>query len=96
MSVDPFDVVKRRIGTEKTAAMESGGRHGFVVDARAGKRQVRAAVETIYGVRVAAVRTSVLPGRLRRAGKGVRKTSSTKKAYVQLREGHSIAPPGEA
>lgn len=90
--MDLFSVIKRQISTEKTNAMGGDGRYGFLVDPRAGKRLVREAVERLYGVRVASVRTAVLPGKLKRAGKKVKKTSRTKKAYVRLRKGDKIEP----
>lgn len=48
------------------------------------------AVEKLYDVKVEEVTTSVRPGKIKRAGMTVKKTSKTKRAFVTLKEGQSI------
>jgi large subunit ribosomal protein L23 len=59
-------------------------------ETKANKNQIKSAVEKFFDVKVVSVRTSVLPGKTKRAGKGMKKSSSSKKAYVQLQDGQKI------
>ncbi len=85
------EIIKKPLVTEKSSVLgEKTNRYGFVVETRANKNQIKEAVETLYDVKVLNVRTSIMPGKLKRAGRFVSKTSKYKKAYVQLEEGQSI------
>jgi len=85
------DVLKKPLITEKTSIIgEASNKYGFIVDLKANKNQIKNAVETLYDVKVLSVRTSILPGKLKRAGRFVKKTTKTKKAYVELAEGQKI------
>jgi large subunit ribosomal protein L23 len=63
----------------------------FEVDREATKHQIRAAVESAFGVKVEAVRTMVVRGKMKRMGRGYAKTQNWKKAIVTLRQGDTIA-----
>ena len=89
------DVLVRPILTEKVnSQMETGGRYTFAVDKRANKMEIKKAIEEFYGVKVANVNTSILPGknksRFTKDGllQGVK--PSYKKAVITLTEGDSI------
>ena len=75
-------------------AMEDAEKYNtypFEVAANANKIEIRKAIEAKYGVKVAKVRTMVVPGKPRRFRRA--ETNSTrprKKALVQLKEGDSI------
>lgn len=85
------DVLEKPLITEKTSIIsEEANKYGFVVNLKANKNQIKTAVETLYDVKVLSVKTSILPGKMKRAGKFVKKSSKTKKAYVQLAEGQKI------
>lgn len=85
------DVLKKPLITEKTSIIgEASNKYGFIVDLKANKNQIKSAIETLYDVKVVSVRTSILPGKLKRAGRFVKKTSKTKKAYIELAEGQKI------
>jgi large subunit ribosomal protein L23 len=85
------DVLKKPLITEKTSIIgEQANKYGFMVNLKANKNQIKTAVETLYDVKVLSVKTSILPGKMKRAGKFVKKSSKTKKAYVQLAEGQKI------
>ncbi len=78
--------------TEKGAAMkEDQNKVLFEVAREATKHQIRAAVEGAFGVKVLAVRTMIVRGKMRRMGRGYAKTQNWKKAIVTLREGDKIA-----
>jgi len=89
------DVLVKSVITEKVnSQMEKSGRYTFVVDKKANKLEIKKAVEEFYGVKVAGVNTTVVPGKLKsrftKGGfiSGVK--SSYKKATVTLTEGDSI------
>ncbi len=85
------NVLIKPLLTEKTSKeTEAFNRYAFVVNTKANKNQIKSAVEKFFDVKVISVRTSVLPGKTKRAGKGHKKTSSSKKAYVQLQDGQKI------
>ena len=84
-------VLVKPLLTEKTSKeTETYNRYAFVVNIKANKNHIKNAVEKFFDVKVVSVRTSVLPGKTKRAGKGFKKTSNSKKAYVQLQDGQKI------
>ncbi|GAB4375479.1 MAG: 50S ribosomal protein L23 [Acidobacteriota bacterium] len=76
-----------RLREEATRWKKRGETFVFEVDARANKIQVRQAVEEIFGVEVAHVRTVNVRGKKRRYGRSLGYRSSFKKAYVTLKPG---------
>ena len=44
----------------------------------------------MFDVKVLNVKTSVTPGKLKRAGRKIKKTPSWKRAYVQIEQGQKI------
>mgnify|MGYP003960908017 CR=1 FL=1 len=86
-----FDVVLRPIISEKADwQREEDNVYTFEVHQAANKFQVKHAVERIYNVEVADVRTIVVRGKVKRVGKTFGKKRNWKKAFVMLREGHTI------
>lgn len=85
------EVILKPLLTEKASfATENHNRYGFQVLKNANKSQIKNAVETLYDVKVLSVKTSITPGKLKRHGRNISKTSSVKKAYVQVAEGQKI------
>ncbi len=85
------NVLVKPLLTEKTSKeTESFNRYAFVVNVKSNKNQIKSAVEKYFDVKVVSVRTSVLPGKTKRAGRGHKKSQSSKKAYVQLQDGQKI------
>jgi large subunit ribosomal protein L23 len=83
--MEPTTVIKKPLITEKSAwEIESRNRYSFEVDMRARKPQIKDAVEKIYGVKVQKVSTQVRKGKYFRTKFGPAKTSSWKRATVQL------------
>jgi large subunit ribosomal protein L23 len=77
--------------TEKTAmAMQNGNQYAFRVRRDATKTDIRAAVELMFPVKVAAVQVVNEPGKERRFGRTPGRTQDWKKAYVRLAAGQSI------
>ncbi len=86
-----MNVLIKPLITEKVAALADEGKYGFIVDRRANKLQIKAAVEEMYGVTVTSVNTMVAVGkpknRYTRGGMVSGRTSTYKKAIVKLAEG---------
>jgi large subunit ribosomal protein L23 len=88
----PEQVIKRPLVlTEKGNNLrETENQYLFEVDLKANKVQIRRAVQTLFNVKVEKVHTLIMPGKLRRMGRGYAKTQVWKKAIVSLKEGESI------
>jgi len=90
-----MDILVKPMVTEKmTAQTEKLNRFGFIVDRRASKVQIKAAVEQMYEVKVTAVNTLVTAAKVKsrytKSGVQKGKTSSYKKAFITLAEGQTI------
>lgn len=83
-------IIKPMLTEKASIETENTNRYVFKVQKKANKYQVRDAVEKMFDVKVTNVKTATLPGKVRRTGKGVRKSSSWKKAYVQIQEGQKL------
>lgn len=91
MIKDPYTVIKRPVVTEKsTAALESANTYSFEVDRRANKVEIRKAIEQIFEVKVAAVRTFVRKGKPKRVKFSIHQRPEQKFARVRLAEGQMI------
>lgn len=62
----------------------------FKVLPDANKTEVKAAVELLFGVKVASVTTTTTKGKVKRFGRTLGRRSDVKKAYVSLVEGQEL------
>jgi len=86
-----YSVIKKPHVTEKTSlGSESTNTVSVIVDRDANKIEIKQAVETLFKVNVADVRTVNVAGKVKRVGRNSAKRSNWKKAYVTLQEGQSI------
>lgn len=84
-------VIKKPLLTEKsTFAMNEQKRYSFLVDRHASKTDIKAAVEKLYGVRVAGVNTQCHKGRKRRLKFGWSQDPVEKTAVVRLHADDTI------
>jgi large subunit ribosomal protein L23 len=88
--MDPRNTLIRPVVSEKSYALIAEGKYTFRVADRAHKTQIAHAVEEVFDVRVAAVRTSQVRAKPKRRGLSKGKTRSWKKAVVQLAPGERI------
>ncbi|HUC07212.1 MAG TPA: 50S ribosomal protein L23 [Solirubrobacterales bacterium] len=88
--MDPRTTIIRPVVSEKSYALIGEGKYTFRVDDRAHKTQIAQAVEEIFDVKVAAVRTSKVRAKPKRRGLHQGKTRGWKKAIVQLAPGERI------
>ena len=85
-----YDVIRKPIITEKATMASDNGAIVFEVAMDANKPTIKEAVETLFGVKVKAVNTTITKGKTKkfRGMKGRR--NDVKKAYVTLEEGNTI------
>jgi large subunit ribosomal protein L23 len=77
--------------SEKSAGLaDSSSQHVFKVLPNASKQEIKSAVEQLFQVKVASVRTVNVQGKNKRFGRIMGKRSDWKKAYVRLETGHDI------
>ncbi len=88
--MDMYSIIKSPVITEKATKDIAEGKVCFWVDVRANKQEIKTAVEKIFNVKVDSINTQIVPGKLRRMGRFAGRTSMRKKAYVKLKEGHTI------
>ena len=86
-----YGVIRRPLVTETGVDKKDNERTlCFEVALDANKTQVKAAVEKLFKVKVAEVRTATFDGKLRRRGRFAGYRSELKKAYVRLKEGQKV------
>jgi large subunit ribosomal protein L23 len=86
-----YEVIKRPVVTEKGVTKKDSERTlCFEVATDANKVLVKAAVEQLFKVKVAGVRTVNQVGKLRRRGRFSGYRSDWKKAYVTLKKGEKM------
>ena len=91
-----YQIIKRPVITEKGLSLKEKDRTlCFEVHENASKQQIQEAVEQLFKVKVQAVRTKTVPGKMRRRGKYSGYRPDWKKAYVTLREGEKMIEYGE-
>ena len=84
------DVIRKPVITEKATNALDLNQYTFEVDRRAAKPEIKAAVESLFNVKVIGINTMNPPRRTRRVGKFAGKRSQIKKAIVRLAEGDKI------
>jgi len=88
---DPHQTIKRPLLTEKSDRLrERSGQYCFEVAVEADKSDVKRAVETLFSVRVTAVRLQNRQGKAKRMGRFTGRRHHWKKAFVTLAEGSVI------
>ncbi|HMQ04163.1 MAG TPA: 50S ribosomal protein L23 [Pyrinomonadaceae bacterium] len=102
-----WDVLKSPVVTEKSVILkedstdeDSGRKMGqvltFRVDREATKPDIKKAVEEIFNVKVASVKTINYQGKEKRRGRQVGRRPDWKKAYVTLKKGEAMVDYAEA
>lgn len=86
---NPYSVISKILVTERAMDMKNGNKYVFKVDTKAGKIDIKSAVEKIYDVKVASVNVMNRKGKPKRAGKISKegKRPDTRKAIVTLSNG---------
>lgn len=84
--MNQHDVLVKPVISEKSYGLMDDGAYVFVVDPRASKVEIRQAVESAFGVRVASVNTMVRKGKRKRNRRVATfgRRPDTKRAIVRL------------
>lgn len=86
-----YQVIRRPLITEKAlTTREVEGSLVFEVAAKATKTEVKQAVEKLFNVKVASIRTANVEGKERRRGRFAGYQPDWKKAYVRLKAGEKV------
>jgi large subunit ribosomal protein L23 len=102
-----WDILKAPVVTEKSVilkedstAEDNGRKVGqvltFRVERTAGKKDIKQAVEEIFNVKVASVRTVQYEGKVKRRGRQEGRRANWKKAYVTLKKGEPMVDYAKA
>ena len=89
-------VILKEDSTDAAADRKKGQILTFRVDRKATKPEIKSAVEEIFNVKVAEVRTVQYEGKLKRRGRQEGRRANFKKAYVTLKKGEPMVDYGEA
>ena len=80
-----YDIIRRPVITEQSMADVADKKYVFMVDIDSNKTEIKEAVETIFGVKVAKVNTVRMQGKVKRTGAyPAGKRADYKKAIVTL------------
>ena len=89
-NINHYDVIVSPVITEKSTLASESNQVVFNVARDATKPEIKAAVESLFSVKVASVNTLVRKGKVKRF-RGIKGSqSNVKKAVVTLAEGQSI------
>ncbi|QDS92955.1 50S ribosomal protein L23 [Roseimaritima multifibrata] len=91
LELEPHQVLLRPLVTEKGVHRASrNNQYAFEIHKDATKTDVRTAVESLFDVKVAKVRTQTRKGKARRFKQRIGRTGAWKKAIVSLNGEHRI------
>ena len=83
--MNAYDIIRRPVITEQSMADVADKKYVFMVDINANKTEIKAAVEEIFGVKVAKVNTLRQQGKMKRTGAmPAGRRAEYKKAVVTL------------
>ena len=83
--MNTYDIIRKPIITEQSMADVADKKYVFEVAMAANKTEIKAAVETIFGVKVAKVNTAIVNGKVKRTGAyPAGRRAAYKKAVVTL------------
>lgn len=88
---DLADLILKPIITEKATLQLEENKYVFDVLPVATKPEIKAAIESLFDVRVTSVNTLKLPRKKRRVGRYIGYKAQYKRAIVTLQEGDTIA-----
>ena len=84
------EIIKYPIITDKATRLLENNQYSFIVDRYSNKLTIKAAIESLFNVKVIKVNTCRLPRKKKRVGKYIGWKPQYKKAIVSLAEGDVI------
>ncbi len=102
--INIWDILRSPVVTEKSVLLKEGSSEDetigqiltFRVNTKAGKVEIKRAVEEIFSVKVAKVRTVHYEGKIKKRGRYAGRRASWKKAYITLKKGEPHIDYAEA
>jgi len=99
-----WDILRSPVVTEKSVLLKESSSEDeavgqiltFRVNTKAGKIEIKKAVEEIFSVKVAKVRTVHYEGKIKKRGRYAGRRASWKKAYITLKKGEPHVDYAEA
>ena len=99
-----WDILRSPVVTEKSVLLKEASSEDeavgqiltFRVNTKAGKIEIKKAVEEIFSVKVAKVRTVHYEGKIKKRGRYAGRRASWKKAYITLKKGEPHIDYAEA
>ena len=85
-----LEIIKAPVITEKSQLAKEAGQYTFKVDPRANKTEIKSAIEKLFNVKVASIKTLNEKPKKRRVGRDTGLTNRSKKVIVTLAEGQTI------
>ncbi len=89
-------VLLKEDSTEENTDRVQGQVLTFRVDRKAAKPEIKRAIEEIFNVKVAKIRTIQYEGKMKKRGRFEGRSASWKKAYVTLKKGEPMVDYAEA
>lgn len=89
-------LLKEESSDESNESRNAGQVLTFRVDRKAGKNEIRRAIEEIFSVKVSKVRTVHYDGKMKKRGRFAGRRPAWKKAYVTLKKGEPFVDYAEA
>lgn len=89
-----YTLIESPVISEKSTNAEMNNQYSFRVSPKTNKKRVKQAIETIFGVKVVAVRTMTMKGKVKRDRRGLGRRNKWKKAIVTIIEGQRIEYAG--
>ena len=90
MDTKYLEIIKAPVVTEKSQMAMQNGQYTFKVDPKANKTEIKTAIEKIFNVKVASIRTLNVKPKKRRVGRYTGLTNRSKKAIVTLVDGQTL------
>ena len=85
-----IDLIKYPIITDKATRLLESNQYSFATDSKAGKTDIKLAIEYLFQVKVTSVNTYNTPKKTRRIGKFLGNKANYKRAIITLASGDSI------
>lgn len=88
---EPYSIIRRPLVTEKSTILkDANNRVAFETELRANKKEIKGAIESIFGVTVLEVTTLRVKGKVKGLRQRKGKRPDWKKAFVTLKPGDRI------
>ena len=85
-----LSIIHKPLMTEKSTNLNQFNQYSFLVDIKSNSKEIKAAIEKIFKVKVTKINTSILRGKIKTFKGQIGSRKNIKKAIVTLVEGSTI------